>query len=94
MPRLCIGLGHMTGAQIKRHQCWVWRLVPTVLALSRLRQEDSVFQSSLGYTVRTCLKTRTKGFHSRRNLKSSCSELCRVRSGVRSLDQMAWFRIS
>jgi hypothetical protein len=37
-----------------------WWFMPVIPALRRLRQGDSKFEVSLGYTVRSCLKNQTK----------------------------------
>jgi hypothetical protein len=37
---------------------WVWWYRSVILALGRLRQEDMEFEISLGYVVRSCLKTK------------------------------------
>jgi hypothetical protein len=39
---------------------WVWWFRPIILALQRLRQEDSEFDIILGYTERPYLETKTK----------------------------------
>lgn len=38
---------------------WVWRLMPVIPALRKLRQEDLDFEAGLGCLVRLCLKTMT-----------------------------------
>jgi hypothetical protein len=37
---------------------WLWWFMPVNPTFSSLRQEDSKFEASLGYTVKPCLKTK------------------------------------
>jgi hypothetical protein len=39
---------------------WVRQCMPGVPALERRRQEDERFKTSLGHTIRSCLKKQTK----------------------------------
>jgi hypothetical protein len=37
-----------------------WWCIPVIPALEKQRQEDQKFETSLGYIVRSCLKTKQK----------------------------------
>jgi hypothetical protein len=51
----------------KSFASWVWCFTPVILALGKPRQEDQVFQASLGYMLNPASKKERKERNKRRD---------------------------
>jgi hypothetical protein len=65
----------------------VWRCIPIIPVLGRLRQEDGGFETSLDYIVRCCLKKEKKASIKINQSINHCSGKSRMTFALKNIAQ-------